>query len=137
MGNAMKEPAARILRMLAVALPALTASGAATAQTVFLCQDDGRSFAVLGEEGAPGCRPLADPETDLRLAPAQPDLSDVMRQLSAQSARIDRLEQLLLGRRPSLAPRPRPLTQGDTFDTRGRTRDLGQDLERRLDELSR
>lgn len=117
---------------VAVSAAATDAAG----QTVYLCADGGRSFAVLGHEGAPGCQALTDPERDLHLSGAQPDLDDVMRQLAAQSARIDRLEQLLLGRRPSLAPRARPPAQADPFDTRGRLRDLGQDLDRRLDELS-
>ena len=128
-------------RIIAKALVAATIACAAPScvwgQTLFLCEDGGRSFAVLGEAGAPGCQALAHPERDLQLSPAQPDLGDIARRLSAQSARIDRLEQLLLGRRPSASPRARPSPRTDTFDTHGRMRDLGQDLDRALDDLGR
>lgn len=128
--NRFPKAAAALVLGLAVNSPV------ATAQTVFLCTNGGRSFAVFDGSAAPGCQALADPERDLQLSGAEPDIQDLARQLSRQSARIDRLEQLLLGRRPSVAP-PAPRPRSDPFDTGGRTRDLGQDIERRLDGLGR
>ncbi len=108
-----------------------------TSQSLFVCEDEGRSFVFAGEEGAPGCSEVAPGGRDLGLTAAQPDMDAIVRALNAQSARISRLEQLLLGARsqPSRRPAIRPTT--DPFDTQGRTRDLGQDVERRLDELGR
>lgn len=127
---------------LACALVAIgTASFAATllrAQTVFLCEDDGRSLVVTGAGGSPsGCRALADPARELLLGPAAPDVESLARDLSELALRVSRLESLLLRqpvpRAAPLAPAARP----DPFDTRGRTRDLGQDIDRRLDGFGR
>ena len=120
----------------AAALFAVSSTGAA--QTVFLCEGDGRSFAVAGAEGpAAGCRALADPARELLLSPPQPDVERLARDLATLSRRVSQLESLLLRR-----PRPRtgplaPAARPDPFDTRGRTRDLGQDIDRRLDGLGR
>lgn len=107
-------------------------------QTVFLCEGDGRSLAVAGAGGPPaGCRALADPARELLLGPPQPDVESLAGELSALARRVSELEALLLRR-----PRPRagpaaPAARPDPFDTRGRTRDLGQDIGRRLDSLGR
>jgi hypothetical protein len=121
-----------------VAAASMLSAGPVRAQTVFLCEGDGqRSFVGAGGATAPGCREIADPVTELQLAPAEPDLAAMARQIASLSARVDRLEVLLTGTRSRvspLAPAPRPT---DTCDTRGRSRDLGQDIERRLDSLGR
>lgn len=125
-------------------LPALVAllGGAALpswagAQNLYVCGDEGRSFVVAGAAGAPGCDRVAAPVDELRLALEQPDLEAIMRRLSEQARRLDRVERYVFGAqaRRSVRPSVRPTT--DPFDTRDRTRDLGQDIDRALDELSR
>lgn len=107
------------------------------AQTVFICEGEARSFAVAGAAGAPeGCRELADPEAELLLSPPQPDLATLARDVSRLSQRVARLEALLVRPRPRTGPLA-PAARPDPFDTRGRTRDLGQDIERRLEDLGR
>lgn len=127
----------RLLAVAALILGCAANATVASAQTVFLCTGDERSFAVFDGSAPPDCRALAEPERELQLSGPQPDIQDIARQIARQSARIDRLEQLLLGRRPAVAPpAPRP-PRADSFDTQGRTRDLGQDIERRLEGLGR
>jgi hypothetical protein len=133
-----KSSAVGLASRLCVVAVVFLLPGKAVAQTVYLCTENGRSLVVAGEAGVSGCRALARPEEELQLSPAQPDLAAIARELSAQSARIARLEKLLLGARsaPSLRSLPRR-SPVDSFDSRGRTRDLGQDIDRRLDELQR
>lgn len=108
------------------------------AQTVFLCEGDGRSLAVAGAGEPPaGCRALADPARDLLLVPPQPDVDSLARELSALARRVSALESLLLRRPTPRASPAAPAARPDPFDTRGRTRDLGQDIGRRLDGLGR
>ncbi len=113
------------------------APGPVAAQSLFVCEDGGRPFVVAGADGAPGCREVDSSARDLGLSSAQPDLDAIVRALNAQSARIDRLELMLLGARSTPSRRPVMRPTVDPFDTRGRTRDLGQDIERRLDEMER
>lgn len=109
-------------------------SGAARGQTLFLCEDEGRSFVVSGAGAPDNCREIARPEAELQLSGATPDLADILRQLDRQSARIDRLEVLMQGsraRRPGRTLSSSPSTD-DPFDSRGRMRDLSQDLRLQL-----
>jgi hypothetical protein len=132
----MGQPALSTGVLLAVALSALSSPG--LAQTVYLCEGEGRSFAVTGAgEAPPGCRAIIDAVRELSLAPAQPDLEALSRAVDSLAARVAYLETLLVrpARRSSpLAPSPRQL---DPSDSRDRMRDLGQDIERRLDDLGR
>ena len=127
---------ARVLRGATILCACIVAAPAA-AQTLYVCGNGGRSFVVAGEGQAPGCTPVADPVRDLHLAPAAPDPAELARALSSLSARVDRLELLLTGSRSRSRPLARPAPGLDPFDTQGRTRDLGQDIERRLDEIGR
>lgn len=106
----------------------------AQAQALFICDlgASGRVFA--GTAAAPGCSEIRNPARDLMLAPAEPDIAALTRQLTTLSARVDRLEILLLGARArSRETVPAARRPADDFDTRQRMRDLGQDLDRRLD----
>lgn len=105
----------------------------ASAQNVFLCESEGRSFAVSGPAGPPpGCRVITDPGQELLLAPAQPDIEALSLQVELLSERISRLEAALLQPSPRARTLAPTIGRSDPFDTRGRTRDLGQDIERRL-----
>jgi hypothetical protein len=120
----------------AVALLAL--APAAVAQAVYVCEGDGRSFAVAGAGGAPpGCRELADPVQELSLAGPLPDIEALSREVASLAERVARLEALLgrpVPRTGRLAP---PARRTDPTDSRGRMRDLGQDIDRQLDGLGR
>jgi hypothetical protein len=111
----------------------LVLAPAVAAQAVYVCEGDGRSFAVAGAGGAPpGCSELADPVRELSLAGPLPDGEALSREVASLAERVARLESLLgraVPRSGGLAPSARPF---DPTDTRGRMRDLGQDIDRRL-----
>lgn len=110
----------------------------AQARAVYLCENESRAFAVAGTAAAPpGCREIADPEGELLLSPAQPDIEALSRELAALSERVAQLELMLLRRAPTATPLAPPAPRPDRFGTRGRTRDLGQDIQRRLDGIGR
>jgi hypothetical protein len=130
----------RILRLVGAIVPwAFVLAGQLSAQgaDLFVCGEGARTFVVAGQEGAPGCQRVAEPVEDLQLSPPDVDIATILDRLSAQAQRIERLERAVMGVRARRSERPvlRPST--DPFDTPGRTRDLGQDIDRALDELSR
>jgi hypothetical protein len=104
---------------------------------LFVCGAGLGAFVVAGPDGAPGCRRVAEPVDELRLSPPEPDLAEILDRLSAQSQRIERLERAIMGAQMRRSVRPTFRPAPDPFDTQGRTRDLGQDIDRALDELSR
>jgi hypothetical protein len=110
----------------------------AAGQTVFVCEGEGRSFAVSGAGDAPpGCREVVDAALELSLAPAQPNLEALSREVDSLSARVAYLETLLVRPTPRTSPLSRPARRHDPSDSQGRMRDLGQDIDRRLDDLGR
>ena len=109
---------------------------AAGAQTLFVCEGPGGQRVFAGTGAAEGCGAVS--VGGLGLSGPVPDSGEIARRIDALAARVDRLERRMLTpqvRPAPLVPQARP--QADPFDTRGRLRDLGQDLDRTLDELLR
>jgi hypothetical protein len=110
----------------------------AAAQTVYVCEGEGRSFAVSGAGDAPpGCRAVVDAALELSLAPAQPDLEALSREVDSLAARVAYLETLLVRPTPRTSPLWRPSRRYDPSDSQGRMRYLRQHIDRRLDSPGR
>lgn len=115
----------------------LAAPSPGATQAVFLCEGEGHAFAVAGSGTAPpGCREIATVR-ELGLATAQSDLDALARATALLSDRVTRLETLLARPAPKSDPLAPTTRRYDPTDTQSRTRDLGQDIRRRLDGLGR
>ncbi|MBM9594963.1 hypothetical protein [Roseitranquillus sediminis] len=121
-----------------LALVCIAASPTAAQDTrLFDCGTESRPMIVGGSEAPSGCVSV-DTEA-LELERPAPALDDLARRLDEQEARIHRLERQVQGMAaPAYRPMPLPrMPAADPYDTRGRLRDLGQDIDRKLDALGR
>jgi hypothetical protein len=123
---------------VAVALP-----WTAAAERLLVCDIDGRASFFSAPDAGPvpqECRPAGvaaapDPAPDPVPGPVQ---EQILRRLDSQQAAIRRLEtelSVLRGLPQARVPAPRPVDPAG-LESRARVRDLGQDLERKLDALS-
>lgn len=127
----------------ALAAAALALAGTAAPADLIECMVDGLPVAVSGPVAADlpeACRPLS--AAAFPLGTDNRDGADLARRLDAQEAAIARLEReverlRLLMIRPTVAQPAAPSIGGTLGqDSAGRLRDLGQDLDRKLDALA-
>ncbi len=129
------------MKHLAIAL-VLAASGAAAQSALYECAVDGRPSLWTGPAGAvapEGCDRLPSVALDR----AEPDLVTLVRRLDRQEAELRRLadEVDALSRQAGVLPAARTPamprgTSGLEAQSAQRFRDLGQDIDRKLDDLS-